>query len=174
MSTKAVKADIRALEGENRIDDYFFLLKAIIAHLDNEITFVSTDCNDIYIYDDFAHHPTAIRKSLQAIKSYAENGRIIAIMEPRSNTMRMGIHADTLSAAFADADQVFLYQAKDLKWNIAEYMNELGNRCQVFVDVDKIVESVSSEVQPQDHIVIMSNGAFGDIHQKLIERLNKL
>ncbi len=132
------------------------------------------DFNDIYIYDDFAHHPTAIRKSLQAIKSYAENGRIIAIMEPRSNTMRMGIHADTLSAAFADADQVFLYQAKDLKWNIAEYMNELGNRCQVFVDVDKIVESVSSEVQPQDHIVIMSNGAFGDIHQKLIERLSKL
>ena len=132
------------------------------------------DANDIYIYDDFAHHPTAIRKSLQAIKSYAENGRIIAIMEPRSNTMRMGVHADTLSAAFADADQVFLYQAKDLKWNIAEYMNELGNRCQVFVDVDKIVELVSSEVQPQDHIVIMSNGAFGDIHQKLIERLSKL
>lgn len=132
------------------------------------------DSNDIYIYDDFAHHPTAIRKSLQAIKSYAENGRIIAIMEPRSNTMRMGVHADTLSAAFADADQVFLYQAKDLKWNIAEYMNELGNRCQVFVDVDKIVELVSSEVQPQDHIVIMSNGAFGDIHQKLIERLSKL
>jgi len=86
----------------------------------------------------------------------------------------MGIHADTLSAAFTDADQVFLYQAKDLKWNIAEYMNELGNRCQVFVDVDKIVESVSSEVQPQDYIVIMSNGAFGDIHQKLIKRLSKL
>ena len=132
------------------------------------------DSNDIYIYDDFAHHPTAIRKSLQAIKSYAENGRIIAIMEPRSNTMRMGVHADTLSAAFADADQVFFYQAKNLKWNIAEHMNELGNRCQVFVDVDKIVESVSSEIQPQDHIVIMSNGAFGDIHQKLIERLGKL
>ena len=88
--------------------------------------------------------------------------------------MRMGVHADTLSAAFADADQVFFYQAKDLKWNIAEYMNELGNRCQVIVDVDKIVELVSSEVQPQDHIVIMSNGAFGDIHQKLIERLSKL
>ena len=132
------------------------------------------DSNDICIYDDFAHHPTAIRKSLQAIKSCSENGRIIAIMEPRSNTMRMGVHADTLSAAFADADQVFLYQAKNLEWNIAEYMNELGNRCKVFVDVDKIVELVSSEVQPQDHIVIMSNGAFGDIHQKLIERLSKL
>ena len=95
-------------------------------------------------------------------------------MEPRSNTMRMGVHAETLSAAFTDADRIFLYQPKDLKWNISDHMNELGNRCQVFENVDKIAELVSKEAQPHDNIVIMSNGAFGGIHQKLIERLNKL
>ncbi len=132
------------------------------------------DSNDIRVYDDFAHHPTAIRKSLQAIKSHATNGRVVAIMEPRSNTMRMGVHAETLSAAFTDADRIFLYQPKDLKWNISDHMNELGNRCQVFENVDKIAELVSKEAQPHDNIVIMSNGAFGGIYQKLIERLNKL
>ena len=132
------------------------------------------DSNDIRVYDDFAHHPTAIKKSLHAIKSHATNGRVIAIMEPRSNTMRMGVHAETLSAAFADADRVFLYQSKDLKWNISNHMNELGSRCQVFEDVDRIVELVGNEAQPRDYIVIMSNGAFGGIYKKLIERLNKL
>jgi len=132
------------------------------------------DSKDIRVYDDFAHHPTAIKKSLHAIKSHATNGRVIAIMEPRSNTMRMGVHAETLSAAFADADRVFLYQSKDLKWNISNHMNELGNRCQVFEDVDRIVELVGNEAQPRDYIVIMSNGAFGGIYKKLIERLNKL
>ena len=132
------------------------------------------DSNNIYVYDDFAHHPTAIRKSLLAVKSYATNGRIIAIMEPRSNTMRMGIHSETLSAAFVDADCIFLYQAKDLKWNIAEHMDKLGNRCRVFEDVNEIVKIVSEEVQPHDHIVIMSNGAFGGIYKKLIARLKKI
>ena len=132
------------------------------------------DSNSIRVYDDFAHHPTAIKKSLHAIKNHAINGRVIAIMEPRSNTMRMGVHAETLSAAFTDADRVFLYQSKDLKWNISDHMNVLGNRCQVFKDVDRIVELVGNEAQPHDHIVIMSNGAFGGIYQKLIEKLNKL
>ena len=130
------------------------------------------DSNNIYIYDDFAHHPTAIKKSLKALKKHATNGRIIAIMEPRSNTMRMGVHAETLSASFDDADRVFLYQAKDLKWNIADYMNELGSRCQVFKDVEKIIELVCKEVRPHDCIVIMSNGGFDNIHKKLIERLS--
>jgi UDP-N-acetylmuramate: L-alanyl-gamma-D-glutamyl-meso-diaminopimelate ligase len=88
--------------------------------------------------------------------------------------MRMGVHAETLSTSFADADRIFLYQAKDLKWNIADHMNELGDRCRVFEDVDKIVELVGEETQPHDYIVIMSNGAFGGIYQKLIKRLNKL
>ena len=130
------------------------------------------DSNNIYIYDDFAHHPTAIKKSLKALKKHATNGRIIAIMEPRSNTMRMGVHAETLSASFDDADRVFLYQAKDLKWNIADYMNELGSRCQVFKDVEKIIELVCKEVRPHDCIVVMSNGGFDNIHKKLIERLS--
>ena len=95
-------------------------------------------------------------------------------MEPRSNTMRMGIHAETLSASFAEADYIFLYQAKDLKWNIADYMHDLGDRCLVLEDVDKIVELVSKRVQPHDHIVIMSNGAFDGIYQKLIERLKRI
>ena len=99
---------------------------------------------------------------------------IYLIITALANTMRMGIHSETLSAAFVDADCIFLYQAKDLKWNIAEHMDKLGNRCRVFEDVNEIVKIVSEEVQPHDHIVIMSNGAFDGIFQKLIERLKRI
>jgi len=130
--------------------------------------------NDITVYDDFAHHPTAIKKSLQAIKSIVKSGRLIVIMEPRSNSMRMGVHADRLSSAFIDADQIFLFQPKDLNWSIVDYMKELGGRCRIFEDIDKMIDLVSKETLPHDHIVFMSNGAFGNAHQKLINRLGEL
>jgi len=126
----------------------------------------------IRIYDDFAHHPTAIRESLKALRSASEDGRIIAIIEPRSNTMRMGIHAEALPEAFLDADLVYFFQPDDLSWNIDEYMGELGSRCQIFMDVDKIVNTICNDIRDKDQIIIMSNGAFNGVHRKIIERLN--
>lgn len=130
------------------------------------------DAKGIRVYDDFAHHPTAIAKTLKALRQHVGKQRLIAIMEPRSNTMRMGIHADILSKAFVDADQVLLFQADNVDWDIAAHMHELGERCRVFTDIEDIIGSISEEHQQGDHIVIMSNGGFGGLHKKLIDVLN--
>ena len=93
-------------------------------------------------------------------------------MEPRSSTMRMGIHADTLAAAFEKADQIFLFQANNLDWDIAEHMHSLGERCHVFTDIETMVSLIAEQHQSGDQIVIMSNGAFGNTHKKLIKALS--
>jgi UDP-N-acetylmuramate: L-alanyl-gamma-D-glutamyl-meso-diaminopimelate ligase len=130
------------------------------------------DSNGTRIYDDFAHHPTAIYKTLEALRQHAGNARIIAVMEPRSNTMRMGFHAETLAASFEKADQILLFQADNVNWDIAKHMGELGERCRVFTDIEAIVRLIAEQHQPGDQIVIMSNGGFGSIHKKLIEALS--
>jgi UDP-N-acetylmuramate: L-alanyl-gamma-D-glutamyl-meso-diaminopimelate ligase len=124
------------------------------------------------IYDDFAHHPTAISKTLEALRKHAAEARIIAIMEPRSNTMRMGVHANTLAASFDKADLILLFQADNVDWDIAANMSELGERCRVFKDIGEIVNYVVEQKQDGDQIVIMSNGGFGSIHTKLIEAMS--
>jgi UDP-N-acetylmuramate: L-alanyl-gamma-D-glutamyl-meso-diaminopimelate ligase len=130
------------------------------------------DSNGTRLYDDFAHHPTAISKTLEALRQHAGDARLIAIMEPRSNTMRMGFHAETLADSFKKADQILIFQADNVDWDIAKHMQELGDRCQVFTDIDKIVDLIAKQHQLGDQIVIMSNGAFGNIHKKLIEALS--
>lgn len=130
------------------------------------------NANGVHIYDDFAHHPTAIRKTLKALRQHAADARLIAIMEPRSNTMRMGVHAETLSSAFAEADQILLFQADNVDWDIAAHMSELGDRCRVFTDIEDIVSLIATQQQSGDHIVVMSNGGFGGIHKKLIDILS--
>jgi UDP-N-acetylmuramate: L-alanyl-gamma-D-glutamyl-meso-diaminopimelate ligase len=130
------------------------------------------DANNTRIYDDFAHHPTAIAKTLGALRQHAGDARIIAVMEPRSNTMRMGIHAETLAASFENADQIFLFQADNVDWDITKHMHELGDRCKVFTDIEAMLSSIAEQHQTGDQIVIMSNGAFGGIHKKLIDILN--
>ena len=130
------------------------------------------ESNGTRVYDDFAHHPTAIRKTLEALRQHTPNNRIIAVMEPRSNTMRMGYHAETLASSFEIADQIFLFQADNVDWDIAEHMTELGECCQVFKDIETIVSLITEQHQSGDQIVIMSNGGFGGIHKKIIEALN--
>lgn len=130
------------------------------------------ESNGTRIYDDFAHHPTAISKTLEAMRQHVGDARIIAIMEPRSNTMRMGFHAKTLSASFKEADQVLLFQADNVDWDIAENMIELGERCQVFTNIEAIVSLVVEQHKSGDQIVIMSNGGFGGIHKKLSDALS--
>ena len=125
----------------------------------------------ITLYDDFAHHPTAIRETLTALRQKAGNGRIIAIMEPRSNTMKMGVHRETLADSFSTADRVMFYQPRDVSWDLYEQTGSMGDRRKVFSDIDQIIVETIKLVQPGDIVIFMSNGGFGGIQNKLIESL---
>ncbi len=123
----------------------------------------------ITVYDDFAHHPTAIRATLGAVRAMIGDARLIAILEPRSNTMRMGVHADALGEALQDADAVWVYRAGSLEWDPGE---RIGAVARVGADVDAIVNEVSGWVRPGDHVVVMSNGGFDGLHGKLLAALD--
>jgi UDP-N-acetylmuramate: L-alanyl-gamma-D-glutamyl-meso-diaminopimelate ligase len=128
------------------------------------------EVNGITVYDDFAHHPTAIQLTLQGLRDKVESARILAIMEPRSNTMRMGIHQKTLAASFEAADQVLLLEG-GLDWDLQAAMAAVPNPVKLLTSVEQIIEEARAWSRPGDYILIMSNGGFGDIHQKLLEVL---
>jgi len=127
--------------------------------------------NGVTVYDDFAHHPTAIAATLSGLRLNVGNKRIIAIMEPRSNTMRQGVHKDTLASSLAEANHSLLFQPEGLAWDLATSTKSLGKKCQVFTDIESIITMAVKMAEADDHIVIMSNGGFEGIHQKLISRL---
>ena len=124
---------------------------------------------DIAVYDDFAHHPTAITQTLSGLSADA-TGRVLAVFEPRSNTMRAGVHAQSLAASFNRADQVFVYTA-DLNWSASEVLSALGQRLRQADDIDELIAHVSAAAQPGDTVVVMSNGGFGNIHERLLAAL---
>ncbi|MBL8528047.1 MAG: UDP-N-acetylmuramate:L-alanyl-gamma-D-glutamyl-meso-diaminopimelate ligase [Burkholderiales bacterium] len=126
--------------------------------------------NGIAVYDDFAHHPTAIDATISALKSRVDGARIVAVLEPRSNTMKMGVWKDTLAASLADAARVFCYTGR-LGWDAPAALAALGPRCSTSDDIDALVESIAREARFGDHVLIMSNGGFGGIHEKLLARL---
>jgi UDP-N-acetylmuramate: L-alanyl-gamma-D-glutamyl-meso-diaminopimelate ligase len=134
---------------------------------------VRAKVDGVTVYDDFAHHPTAVTTTLAGLRGRVGQDRIIAVMEPRSATMKMGVHRDTLAQAFSGADRVFVYQAPNVNWDVAGTFSALGTRASVIRDVDVLVDAVMSEVQRGDHIVVMSNGGFGGFHEKLIDRLER-
>jgi len=125
----------------------------------------------ISVYDDFAHHPTAIRSTLAALRSKVDRDRIITILEPRSNTMKMGVHRDTLAPALAVSDAVLLYQAPDLSWQLNVVSEVLGKKCRIFTSVEEIIDDITASAEAGDHVVIMSNGGFQGLHQRLIHAL---
>lgn len=127
--------------------------------------------NSIDVYDDFAHHPTAIATTLQGAKAQNVNGRVIAVIEPRSNTMRMGQHRDALAASAAFADQVYWYQPPGMDWSLEAMVASSPDKSVVFSDIDQLVQALTNNSQPGDTIVIMSNGSFGGLHQKLLSQL---
>ena len=129
--------------------------------------------NDISVYDDFAHHPTAIRHTLEGLRRKVGADRIIAILEPRSNTMRMGVHKDSLAESLEPADMVCIFEPPDLGWSLTNSVHSLGDRARVYLSIEDIVAQVAQNARPSDHILIMSNGAFGGIHRKLIEALEQ-
>lgn len=133
---------------------------------------VIADINGVIIMDDFAHHPTAIRLTLEALKPQTQ-GKLIAVFEPRSNTMKMGVHEKTLGAAFKAADQVLVYDNKQLLWDV-QSMVEKNNpdHLQIITDIDRIIRHLMDTASHGDTIVIMSNGGFDGLHEKLIKAFN--
>ena len=125
----------------------------------------------ITIYDDFAHHPTAIETTLHGLRHKIPSGRIIAVLEPRSNTMRMGVHKDSLAASLAEADEVVLYQPPDLGWDLDYVSQRTTPPCRVLQTIDAIIDYVRQAAHSGDHVLIMSNGAFGGLHKKLLDAL---
>ena len=127
--------------------------------------------NQITVYDDFAHHPTAIATTLAGLRAKVGTARIIAVLEPRSNTMKLGVMKAALPASLKDADLVFCYGA-DLGWDIAESMQPIVHKAQTFDDLALLIDAISQLAKPNDHILVMSNGGFGGIHAKLLQSLS--
>ncbi len=127
--------------------------------------------NGVTVYDDFAHHPTAIHTTLQGLRARVDRARILAVLEPRSNTMRMGVMKGRLGESLAVADRVFCYAPPSLDWDAAAAFEALGQRAGVYDDLQQLTDAVAAAARPGDHVVIMSNGGFGGIHGKLLEHL---
>jgi UDP-N-acetylmuramate: L-alanyl-gamma-D-glutamyl-meso-diaminopimelate ligase len=125
----------------------------------------------ISLYEDFAHHPTAIATTLAGLKRRAPGQRLVAVMEPRSNTMRMGVHRDTLPGSFADADRVFVLGAADLGWDPAATLAPLGRRLVVEIDVQALLTRLLAELGAGDQVVLMSNGSFQGLPRLLEQAL---
>jgi len=125
----------------------------------------------VTVYDDFAHHPTAIASTLAGLRARVGAQPIIAVLEPRSNTMKQGVFKDNLAPALAAADAVVVYQAPDLGWDLGAVVAALGPRGQVCHNLDDTLTAIQSQVQPGTQVVIMSNGGFGGIHERLLAAL---
>jgi UDP-N-acetylmuramate: L-alanyl-gamma-D-glutamyl-meso-diaminopimelate ligase len=132
---------------------------------------VRGDVNGIRVYDDFAHHPTAIHTTLDGLRRRVGKARIVAVLEARSNTMRMGVHRDTLAPSLALADEVWLFTPPDLGWDTKPLLDALGARGHGVPEVDALAEHLAKTLRPGDHALIMSNGGFGGLHGKLLKKL---
>jgi UDP-N-acetylmuramate: L-alanyl-gamma-D-glutamyl-meso-diaminopimelate ligase len=133
--------------------------------------------DNVTVYDDFAHHPTAIATTVAGLRKKVGRARILAVLEPRSNTMKLGTMKDALPGSLVDADVVFGYGAqggKDaLGWNLGEALAPLGSKARAFDELDALVQAIVQTAQPGDHILVMSNGGFGGVHQKILNALAK-
>jgi UDP-N-acetylmuramate: L-alanyl-gamma-D-glutamyl-meso-diaminopimelate ligase len=126
--------------------------------------------NGVTVYDDFAHHPTAIRTTIAGLRHSIGGARILAVLEPRSNTMKLGVMKEALADSLAGAERVFCF-TENLGWDAGAALAPLGDRAACHADLGALVEAIAREARPGDHVVVMSNGGFGGIHQKLLDRL---
>lgn len=126
--------------------------------------------NGIKVYDDFAHHPTAIKTTIDGLRRKMPNNRLIAVFEPRSNSMKLGANHEFLKGSFDEANLVFMYAPSNLKWNADELK---GENFMVIHDFDELLEKLAQALKPGDNCLIMSNGGFNGIHQKLLTKLKK-
>ncbi|MBS0364505.1 MAG: UDP-N-acetylmuramate:L-alanyl-gamma-D-glutamyl-meso-diaminopimelate ligase [Proteobacteria bacterium] len=129
------------------------------------------EVNGVRVYDDFAHHPTAIHTTLDGLRRRVGAARILVALEPRSNTMRMGVHSDTLAPSLQLADQVWLYTPPDLGWDAGGVLAGLGARGHASTDVAALARELARAARPGDHVVVMSNGGFAGLHERLLGEL---
>ncbi|MCF2947402.1 UDP-N-acetylmuramate:L-alanyl-gamma-D-glutamyl-meso-diaminopimelate ligase [Paraglaciecola aquimarina] len=132
---------------------------------------IKAKINDITLYDDFAHHPTAIATTINGLRAKVGKGRVLAVLEPRSNTMKMGVHKDTLAESWQQADQVFIFEPTSLTWSMGDLLAQSEVTALLYKDMQILIKSLVSYAQPGDHILIMSNGSFGGIHDLLEKAL---
>jgi UDP-N-acetylmuramate: L-alanyl-gamma-D-glutamyl-meso-diaminopimelate ligase len=129
----------------------------------------------VTVYDDFAHHPTAIEATIGGLRRKIGSARILAVLEPRSNTMKLGVVKAALPGSLRDADRVFCFGARDgrnaLGWEPAEALAPLGPKASSFHQIDALVAAVVAEAHQGDHVLVMSNGGFGGVHDKLLRAL---
>ena len=126
--------------------------------------------NDVTLYDDFAHHPTAIETTLDGLRKQVGQERIIAIVEPRSNTMRLGVHTESLAKSLGNADLAIIYQPQNLDWDLSKLLN-YANNIEICQSLDDIIAKLKVEARAGGHFVLMSNGSFGGIYQRLQDEL---
>jgi len=126
--------------------------------------------NGITVYDDFAHHPTAIETTTAGLRTKVGNARILAVLEPRSNTMKLGVMKDALPASLKDADLVFCFGA-NLGWDAEQALKPIADKAQTFNDLNALVIAIAKTAKSGDHILVMSNGGFGGIHQKILDSI---
>lgn len=129
--------------------------------------------NGVSVYDDFAHHPTAVETTIDGLRRRIGSAHMIAVLEPRSNTMKLGTHRDALAKSLMSADRVFMYQGPSVHWDVAGAVAPLGQRAEVSKDLDGLVSTLAEIAGSGDHVLIMSNGGFGGIHEKLLARLRE-
>ncbi len=134
---------------------------------------VRGEVNGVTVYDDFAHHPTAIETTVAGLRAKVGKARILAVLEPRSNTMKLGVMKNALPASLKEANLVFCYQA-NLGWDAQEALAPIGEKTQVHEDLNQLVAAIAQAAQAGDHILVMSNGGFGGIHQKLLDALKAI
>ena len=128
--------------------------------------------NDITVYDDFAHHPTAIRTTLEGLRNKVGHARIIAVLEPRSNTMKMGVWKENLAESLNIANQIFCY-TDQVDWDVVSALASIKHKSAAYGQLQELISAVALMAHAGDHILIMSNGGFGGIHEKLLLMLQK-
>ncbi|KJG37527.1 UDP-N-acetylmuramate:L-alanyl-gamma-D-glutamyl-meso-diaminopimelate ligase [Photobacterium angustum] len=131
------------------------------------------EVNGVTVYDDFAHHPTAIELTLGGLRAKVNQSRILAVLEPRSNTMKLGVHKDDLAPSLHAADEVFFFQPPNIPWSVEEIAEQCSQPAYCSADLDDLVNNITNKAQPGDTILVMSNGGFGGIHDKLLAALAK-
>jgi UDP-N-acetylmuramate: L-alanyl-gamma-D-glutamyl-meso-diaminopimelate ligase len=128
----------------------------------------------ITVYDDFAHHPTAIRATLDALRAHVGRERILAVLDPASNTMRSGAHRETLGPALAPADSAWIHRSPAIEWDIGALDKGAGGTLTVVDDIDALVAAVCGHTRKGDHVVVMSNSGFSGFHQRLLSALGAI
>jgi UDP-N-acetylmuramate: L-alanyl-gamma-D-glutamyl-meso-diaminopimelate ligase len=126
----------------------------------------------IRVYDDFAHHPTAIRTTVNGLRRQVGSARILAVFEPRSNTMKLGTMKAQLPWSLEEADLAFCHSG-GLDWDAAAALAPLGDKAQVGADLDELIAQVLAQARAGDHVLCMSNGGFGGIHERLLAKLGR-